>query len=175
MERIYKPTAFPDGDVDAQVARPLQTSGSSLAAPAPGGRAPPKEQVRGPTQCMKLICPGAGRVEGVGEIAVNRWVDRLACAAIYRHPAALTDSLKPLFLQQTRSQRWRKDDTQTGQLTCHQALSHVLKWQWAKHMELTEQEVRPSPIIAGCAVYSISMPQVPMQCWESNRYVATHI
>ena len=43
MERIYKPTMFPDGDVDAQVARPLQASGSSHATPPPGGRAPPKE------------------------------------------------------------------------------------------------------------------------------------
>ena len=157
MERTYKPTAFPYGDVDAQVARPLQTSGSSLAAPAPSGRAPPKEHVRGTTQWMKFICPGAGKVEGVGEIAVKKWVD-------------LIDSLKPSFRQQTRSQRWRKDDTQTGQLTCHQALSHV-KWQWAKHMELTEQEVHPSPTSVGCAGNSISMSQVPMQYWEYTRYV----
>ena len=78
-------------------------------------------------------------------------------AAIYRHSAALTDSLKRLFRQQTRSQRWRKDDTQTGQLTCHQALSHVLQWQWAKHTELTEQEARPSPTSVGFAMYSINI------------------
>ena len=68
MGRTYKPTAFPDGDVDAQVVRPLQTSGPSLAISAPGGRAPPKEHVRGTTQCMKLICPGAGNVEGSAKL-----------------------------------------------------------------------------------------------------------
>ena len=61
MERTYKPTAFPDGDVDAQVARPLQTGGSSLAAPAPSGRAPPEEHVRGTAKWMKFICPGRAR------------------------------------------------------------------------------------------------------------------
>ena len=113
--------------------------------------------------------PRAGKVECVGEKAVKKWVDRLAWAAIYRHPAALIDSLKPSFRQQTRSQRWRKDDTQTGQLTGHQALSHV-KWQWAKHMELTEQEVHPSPISVGCAGNSISMSQVP-SCNIGNPFV----
>ena len=68
-------------------------------------------------------------------------------------PAALTDSLKPLYRQQTRSQRWREEDSHTGQLTCHQALTKVLKWQWAKHKELTEQDARPCPISLESAVY----------------------
>ena len=106
---------------------------------------------------MKFTSPGAGKVEGVGE----QLGGHLGLGSYL--PTPRRAHRFPSFRQQTRSQRWREDDTQTGQLTCHQALSHVLKWQWAKHMELTEQEVRPSPISVGCAVYSISMSQVPMQ------------
>ena len=55
------------------------------------------------------------------------------------------------------------DDSQTGHLTCHQALTKVLKWQWAKHKEFTEQEASPCPIPVGFAMCSINMSQLPIQ------------
>ena len=64
MERTYRPGPF-DQDRDGTLA-------SRPACPAPEGRAPPTAPVRGTEGWMSFVCPGAGKVEGIGETAASR-------------------------------------------------------------------------------------------------------
>ena len=81
VERRYRPGPFNQDRDGTLVTRP--------ACPMPEGRAPPSAPMRGTEGWMSFFCPGAGRVEGMGEIAVNKWVERVSWIAIYRHPEDL--------------------------------------------------------------------------------------
>ena len=144
MERTYRPGVF-----DSQGQDRYATLVSRTACPAPEGRAPPTAPVRGTEGWMSFLCPGAGKVEGMGDIAVNKWLDRLSWIAIYRHPEALTEHLKTGHRQMTKSQKWRLVPAKQQTNSCHQTLAFVLKWQWGKHFAITGIEP-PASISVFC-------------------------
>ena len=166
MERTYRPGPFDQDRDGSLVSRP--------ACPVPEGRAPPTAPVRGTEGWMSFFCPGAGKVEGMGEIAVNKWVERLSWIAIYRHPEDLGPLLKPGHRQMTKSQKWRRVPATQQTNSCHQALAFVLKWQWSKHLAITD--IQPADAIrVFCERYGRSFAPRPRSHFGSSHFGSSRL
>ena len=91
---------------------------------------------------MKFLCPGAGRVDRMGNMSLDKWVGGLSWCAIYQHPDVFAEHLPRQFRSASCSRRWRQTASDHQLPACHQALAIVPKWQWEKHTELIDQLVQ---------------------------------
>ena len=89
---------------------------------------------------MMFLFPGAGHIEGMDNMSLNRWVDRLSWCAMYRHPDVFTEHLPRQCRRVSCSSCWRQAASDQQLPTCQQALAIVRKWQWENQAELTDQK-----------------------------------